>query len=111
MRERGHYRELGQIQVNLTQEVNQTLYVILGLVVKSQQDCTLNANSVIMITLYTLLDVVRCVINGLIYIPGACLGGQIQNLGVILDGMAYPFLLKRSDGGKEFLLPLLVLGK
>ena len=111
MRERSHYRELGQIQVNLTQEVNQTLYVILGLVIQSQQDGTLNAYAIVMITLNTLLDVVRCVINGLIYIPGTCLCSQIQHLGVILDGMAYPFLLERSDCGKEFLLPLLVLGK
>ena len=109
VRKRSKNGELGQVKVNLTQKVDEALDVVLGLVVEPEKDGAFHPNAIVMIALHTLLDVVGGVVNGLIHIPGARLGGQVENFGVVLNGVADPFLLQRGDGTEEVHLPLLVL--
>ena len=96
--ERCHYGELGKVEVNLAKEVYQTLDIVLGLVVETKQNCTLNANAIVVVALYTLLDVVRCIVYSLVYIPCSCLCCKVKNLGIVLYGVAYPLLLQWGNG-------------
>ena len=62
-----------------------------------------------MVTLHAFLNIIAGVVNGLIDIPCAGLACEVEDLGVVLDGVADPFLLQRCNGLEELALPILVL--
>ena len=64
-----------------------------------------------MVALHAFLNIVRGVVDSLVDIPGASVVGQLQHLVVVLDGVADPLLLQRSDGLEKLFLPLLVLSQ
>ena len=106
-----HDGELGQVEVDLEEEVDEALDVVFRLVVEAQQDGALDADAVVVVTLDALADVVRGVVDGLIDVPGAGLCGQVEHLRIVLDGVADPLLFEGDHLAKEIHLPLLVLGQ
>ena len=109
MREGREHGELSQVEVYLAQEVDEPLAVVLGLIVQSEQDGALHSDAVVVVALHTFLDIVAGVIDSLIDIPCTGIVGQLEHLVVVLNGVADPFLLERSNGTKQLFLPLLVL--
>ena len=106
-----HDGELGQVEVDLEEEVDEALDVVFRLVVEAQQDGALDADAVVVVTFDALADVVRSVVDGLIDVPGAGLCGQVEHLRIVLDGVADPLLFEGDHLAKEIHLPLLVLGQ
>ena len=111
MRERSHYGKFGQVQINLSQEIDQTFTIVLRLIVESQKDGTLYTDAIIVITLYTFLNIIGRIVYSLVYVPCTSLSRKIKNLGIVFDRMADPLLLKRGYCCKQFLLPLFVLSQ
>ena len=101
----------GQVELDLQQEVDQALDVVLGVLVQAEQDGPLDADAVVVVAPDALADVVRGVEDRLVDVPGAGLGGQIEHLRVVLDGVAAPLLLQRDHLAEEVQLPLRVLGQ
>ncbi|VTR63796.1 hypothetical protein DESC_10064 [Desulfosarcina cetonica] len=108
---RRQYGKLGQVQVDFQQEIHQPPDPVLGVVVQPQQDRPLHADAVIVIALDALLDIVGSVEHRLVDVPGTGLGCQVEYLGIVLDGMAAPFLLQRDHFAEQLQLPLGVLGQ
>ena len=50
--------ELGQVEVDFAEEVDETLDVVFGLVVETKEDGAFHADAIIMIAFHALLDVV-----------------------------------------------------
>ena len=101
--------ELREVEVNLTKEVDESFDVVFGLVVEAEQNRAFHSDAVVVVAFHTFFDVIRCVVDGLIHVPSASFCCQIEHFGVVFDGVAYPFLLQRRDGGEELFLPFFVL--
>ncbi len=92
----GEHGELGQIQLDLQEKIDEPLDAVLRVLVQSQQDRPLHGDAVVVIAFDPVADVIRGVEDGLIDVPGPGLGGQVEDLVVLLDGMAAPLLLQRD---------------
>jgi hypothetical protein len=111
MRERTQNGKFGKIQVNIQQKIYDTLNIIFCLVIKAQKDSPFHTNAVTVVAFNTLPDIIRGVIHSLVDIPGTRLRRKVQDLGIIFNGMAYPFLFNGSSPGiAAFPIPYSVPG-
>ena len=85
MREGRQDRELRQVQLDLEQEIHEPLDVVLILFVDAEDDRAFDADAALLQTLDAVPDVVRRIEDGLVHVPAAGLGGQVQDLVVVLD--------------------------
>ena len=111
VRERREDRELGQVEVDLHQEVDQPPDVVLGVVVHPEQDRAFDGDPVVVVATDPVADVVRGVEDGLVDVPGPRPGREVEHLGLVLDGVADPLLLQRDHLPEELHLPAGVLGE
>ena len=93
MRKWGQQGKLCHIDINLKQEIDQTLDIVGVLIVRPKEYRGLNADAVIFQTFDPVADNIRGIKDRLINIPAAGLGGPGHNLVLIKDRMADPLFL------------------
>ena len=111
VRKRCQHGEFCHIKLYLKQKIDEPLDGVLGVIVKAKQYGALNGYAVVVIAPDPVPDMVGCVKDSLIDIPGPCLCRGCKNLVVLLDGMAAPLFFKPRHFPEQAQLPLLVLRK
>ena len=74
-----------------------------------EDDRALDADAALLQPFDPVPDIVRGVEDRLVHIPAAGFRSQVQDLVVVLDRMADPFLFERDQRPEQVLFPLVVL--
>ncbi len=109
--ERGQDREFGQIKLDLQQKIDQPFDEVFIVIVEPQEDRALHPDAVVVVALDPLLDIIRGVEDRLIHVPGPGLGREVEDLGLVFNGMGAPFLFERDHFPEQVHLPLGILGQ
>ena len=105
MGERSQHGELGNIQLNFKQKVDELLDTVFGVMIQAQQNSALNTDAIIVVSFNPVTNIIRRVKNRLINIPGPSPGRQLQYLRIILDWVTAPFFLQGNHLPEQIHLP------